>query len=164
MDRKESHFDKYERIAHILGIDNIKAIIPMLDCKDVYLNGIPLKQWDLGHDTIFCLYKQHAKEISEKGGWSLANSVCVMKHVARYHDYVNMAKEDMQLKFKTSKKQLEEQIEVLKKSLHTIKEMEGAMRKEIIRKKILLSKICSVSGESTSLKNMVMSYEKDMIG
>ena len=98
MDRQGAihHEEKYEAFAQALGIPALKALVGRLGRADDFrhaleidphLNSIPLHRWDLYHmDTRF-LYDAARREgrCQEPGGWSMANSVCVLKHVAKFH-------------------------------------------------------------------------------
>lgn len=95
-------FAKYENMANIIGIDFLKELVPanrseLISAykKDRWLNTIPLHKWDgasiprkhyeaefPNRDIIGRRFKQNGG--SESGGFSAANAVSVLKHVAIY--------------------------------------------------------------------------------
>lgn len=79
----KEHFKKYEERAQKLGIDHIRGYMPVsaqrirraLEQGDKYLNTIPLRKWD-----------EMANMMGYRNeGWSLAETVSLLKHVARWH-------------------------------------------------------------------------------
>lgn len=81
------HEKKCEKIAKKLGIKNLVPLIPatsehVKEClkTDEYLNNIKLSLWDEQDFNV--------KNLARSKGfktWSNCESVCVLKHVARYH-------------------------------------------------------------------------------
>lgn len=79
----KEHARKYEERAQKLGIDHIRGYMPVsaqkirqaLDRGDKYLNTIPLRKWD-----------EMANMMGYRSqGWSLAEAVSLLKHVAKWH-------------------------------------------------------------------------------
>ena len=107
------HEAKYNELAHALGWDEIKALVPFeleriraaLEASDEHLNGLNLAKWDkaatgqLAPATTCPCCKQRVppekpprhgcggplKELFRKArrGHSLAEGVCLLKHVAK---------------------------------------------------------------------------------
>lgn len=97
------HVQKYEQIAQSIGVDVLLPLLPRrasparvkaaLDSGDEHLNTIPLSCWDRAAGYV------HREVRDELHGpenvptpaplrgrsLSLAERVCVLKHVARYH-------------------------------------------------------------------------------
>lgn len=77
------HAKKYEALAQKLGIEKLKALIPVppervrraLERGDKHLNTIPLRKWDTAAFEL---------NLREKG-LSMSEGVCVLKHVAKWH-------------------------------------------------------------------------------
>lgn len=103
------HFEKYSRLANLIGIEYLKSLVPadrdtLLTAfqKDRHLNNIPLQKWDgpyfergkvevccecgqkkqKKHDPHFPVREMMARA---KVSMSIADRVCVLKHVAVYH-------------------------------------------------------------------------------
>lgn len=81
----KEHFDKYEGFAQQIGIQQLRNLVLLVAPlekikgaleKDPNLNNIRLNRWDS---------MDHSVRSMVKGPWSLCNSVCVLKHVAKYH-------------------------------------------------------------------------------
>jgi hypothetical protein len=78
------HAKKYEEVARNIGIDALVGLIPAspekirkaLDHGDKHLNTIPLRKWD---DAAAAIPRELVK------GLSLAEKVCALKHVAKWH-------------------------------------------------------------------------------
>jgi len=79
----KEHAKKYEERAKKLGIDHIRGYMPAsaqrirraLEQGDKYLNTIPLRKWD-----------EMARMMGYRNeGWSLAEAVSLLKHVAKWH-------------------------------------------------------------------------------
>ena len=100
MTQEQKHYDKYEALAQKLGIELLKTRIPVSReniklalAKDEHLNNISLSRWDraagyFGHpgDIKFSAFAWSELFTREKAnGLSLADRVCVLKHVAKYH-------------------------------------------------------------------------------
>lgn len=97
------HAQKYEQIAQSIGVGVLLALLPeratparvkaALGAGDEHLNTIPLSSWDMAAGYV------HREVRNELHGpdnvptpaplrgrsLSLAERVCVLKHVARYH-------------------------------------------------------------------------------
>ena len=80
-ERDKDHAKKYEALAQKLGIEDLKKLIPVspekiraaLEKGDKHLNSIKLRKWD-------------AAGMAIRGqGLSMAEKVCVLKHVAKWH-------------------------------------------------------------------------------
>lgn len=78
------HAKKYEEVARNIGIDILADLIPAspekirkaLEHGDKHLNTIPLRKWD---DAAAAIPRERVK------GLSLAEKVCALKHVAKWH-------------------------------------------------------------------------------
>lgn len=77
------HAKKYEEMARKIGVEAVRKLIPAspqkvrraLERGDKYLNSIPLRKWDAA-----------AFQLNLPGRrMSLAEGVCVLKHVAKWH-------------------------------------------------------------------------------
>ena len=89
------HFTKYDQIAKALGIPALVALVPFssgsiqraLDAGDDSLNTLCLLRWDMQHTLVWELYNQaySSGRYTEPGGWSLCNTICVLKHVAIHY-------------------------------------------------------------------------------
>lgn len=90
------HALNYDAKAQALGIGALKHLVSRvaskedieraIDAGDEPLNTIQLAKWDAQHQSVCRLYSQaKAAGFAEPGGWSLCNTVCVLKHVARYY-------------------------------------------------------------------------------
>lgn len=90
------HFDKYRELANKLGIDALVSIVGRVASKEEIeeslahtnayaLNSIPLHKWDR-QDAAVRELARHVKWGSpgQTFSWSLADTVCVLKHVAIY--------------------------------------------------------------------------------
>jgi hypothetical protein len=91
---KQEHFDKYERLARAISVNALKQLVPFSRERivealktDSAMNNLPLYQWDAFYGSVRELVARAggSKKIGEVGGWSLGNTVCVLKHVARHH-------------------------------------------------------------------------------
>lgn len=98
-----AHYQKYEILASRIGIQALKRVLPAsakeiitaLEKDDHHLNTIPLAKWDKAAGYISGLenYSDGPTRLSFAGPWSspdahnlsLAERVCVLKHVARHH-------------------------------------------------------------------------------
>lgn len=89
------HFDKYELIARALGIEKLKVLVPATREEivealktDYNLNNIPLGKWDAQHARVLYLVRTCKNEMFRANHarfWSLGDTVCVLKHVAKHH-------------------------------------------------------------------------------
>jgi hypothetical protein len=95
------HYQKYEELAQKIGV---RYLIPLISPNkdkiraallngDVYLNGISLRWWDIqaGASNLFSwqggpkLHWNFPWTPKNANGLSLAERVCILKHVAKYH-------------------------------------------------------------------------------
>ena len=83
------HYQKYEALAQRLGVHQLMRYVPFSKntlaksfAIDPYFNDnlTRLRYWDACHWLVVSLVRN-----SGGGVWSLSDSVCVLKHVARYH-------------------------------------------------------------------------------
>lgn len=86
------HETKYEALAQAIGIDKLVPLVAIaakghnpkqMMASDPHLNLIPLRRWDAEHYDVLQLVRK-CPEL-RKHGWSLCESVCVLKHVAKFH-------------------------------------------------------------------------------
>lgn len=78
---EKEHAKKYEALAQKLGVEKLRALIPVsaekiraaLERGDKHLNSIKLRKWDAAGEAI------------RGQGLSMAEKVCVLKHVAKWH-------------------------------------------------------------------------------
>ena len=98
------HERKYEALAHTIGVAALRAIVPdtteriaaALASGDEHLNTIPLVVWDRAAQRVNCGWVAEAMgdflmrfnppfvpKVANR--LSLAERVCVLKHVAKYH-------------------------------------------------------------------------------
>lgn len=87
---KQEHEAKYD--AYIEAMGGVKAfrwlmprpieVLRKAYTKDEHLNNIPLHLWDKAHPSVFQIYSRYARNINEPGGWSLGDTVCLLKRVA----------------------------------------------------------------------------------
>lgn len=84
-----SHYEKYSEYASKIGVDKLVVFLPGDSEKftkafkeDEHLNNIPLVRWDNYHSYVWNLARLNG--IQENGGWSMADTVCLLKHVAIY--------------------------------------------------------------------------------
>ncbi len=81
------HEAKYNALANALGRERLRGLIPFtpeqvqaaIDSGDEHLNTLPLHKWDRMHPTVFMM----AREAQEITSWSLDDTVCTLKHLAR---------------------------------------------------------------------------------
>ena len=88
--QKRAHYDKYDGLAQSIGIDRLMRLVPY-DSKllingynsgDVHFNDCTkLSHWDMQHGNVALLASRAFGRVS----WSLCDTVCVLKHVARYY-------------------------------------------------------------------------------
>lgn len=93
----EEHFEKYDRLANALGVQALSDIVVSYIAPrsliletlaiDAYLNPIRLRKWDACDANVRTLVRKAggSKALGQTGGWSLGDSVCVLKHVARHY-------------------------------------------------------------------------------
>lgn len=82
---QRDHFAKYENLAQMIGVTAIMrmlrdhgitaARVQEAYAVDRHLNSIPLGEWDGLHQILG----------RGRRNWSLSQSVCLAKHVARHH-------------------------------------------------------------------------------
>ena len=87
----KTHYEEYEARAQKIGV---RLLIPFMPTdkeelaqafkKDIHLNNIPLKHWDTYNSAIRTMALNAMPE-KRKAGWSLADTCCLLKHVAIYH-------------------------------------------------------------------------------
>lgn len=90
--RWQEHFDKYDNLAHVLSIPALRSLVPFsreeilaaLSRGDEHLNSLQLKRWDACDYVV----RRFAVE-SGKRSWSLCETVCVLKHVAKHYVATN---------------------------------------------------------------------------
>src|SRR4029077_7415840 len=78
---EKEHAKKYEALAQKLGVESLRALMPVsaqkiraaLERGDKHLNSISLRKWDAAGTSI------------RGKGLSMAEKVCVLKHVAKWH-------------------------------------------------------------------------------
>jgi hypothetical protein len=96
MDKEITHSDYYGAIAELLGESYLRSILPgnrtpeqwrKLASKDFHLNNVSLRNWDSLHIYVVAQVRQTPRAkleaINGTGGWSLSDSVCVLKETAR---------------------------------------------------------------------------------
>ena len=98
----ETHEEKYERLAQRIGVDALRRILPSsperiraaLAAGDEHLNTITLASWDRAAGLLnpYRVHAEHCRlsfmppwRTEVAAGLSLAERVCVLKHVARFH-------------------------------------------------------------------------------
>lgn len=92
------HFEKYDTIARLIGIERLIRFIPATReevAKAIKvgeaLNSIPLIMWDAKHIPVQQMARAAKAGWGEsKTAWALCETVCTLKHVAR-HYYVKSA-------------------------------------------------------------------------
>jgi hypothetical protein len=90
------HYQKFDALAQRIGVAALKRRIPAtaeaikaaLAAGDEHLNTIPLYKWDLAagrlnRDYLLSFYDPWTPKLAN--GLSLAERVCVLKHVAKYY-------------------------------------------------------------------------------
>ena len=102
---RTEHYEKYEKLAQHIGVYGLcnlvkpyrKEIKQALENGDEHLNSIMLSRWDrlagakpryLSSSTVrgdFILSWEYPWIPAKVNGLSLAERVCVLKHVAKYH-------------------------------------------------------------------------------
>lgn len=95
MDRKLTHSEYYGLLVEHIGESSLRAMLPgqrtpeqwrKLIEKDPHLNNVPLRQWDALDYYVRGHLLRDGDElvaITGSGGWSLSDSVCVLKETAR---------------------------------------------------------------------------------
>jgi hypothetical protein len=91
-----SHHDYYGAIVELLGEDSLRHWLPVshtpvewaaLIAEDEHLNNVSLHQWDACdpyvRSRVACADRAALKAITGSDGWSLGDSVCVLKTTAR---------------------------------------------------------------------------------
>jgi hypothetical protein len=82
------HFEKYDNLAHRISIPGLRSVVPVsrqaiveaLASGDEHLNTIPLQKWDICHLAVQAMLRGTGVK-----SWSLGDTVCVVKHVAKHH-------------------------------------------------------------------------------
>lgn len=96
--RHREHFEEFDRIARLIGIERLIRYIPATREEvakalktDEHLNNIPLAKWDAQHISVQQMGRAAKAGWGEsKTAWALCETVCTLKHVAR-HYYVKSA-------------------------------------------------------------------------
>ena len=78
------HYKKYDKLSKQIGIERLKRLMPATPeaikeafQEDEYLNSISLGRWDRAAMSIH--------HFSNGMSLSLAEKVCILKHIARYY-------------------------------------------------------------------------------
>jgi len=78
------HYKKYDKLSKVIGIETLKRIMPATPeaikqafQEDEYLNSISLDRWDRAATTLTNFYNVASLSLAEK--------VCILKHVAQYY-------------------------------------------------------------------------------
>ena len=88
--QKREHYDRYESIAQSIGIARLINLVPYdkellsngYNSGDIHFNDCTsLFNWDMQHGMVSMLVGR----MLFKRSWSLCDTVCVLKHVARYY-------------------------------------------------------------------------------
>jgi len=87
-DAFRKHFEKYDNYAHRLGLASLRSLVVArkagflnaLAAGDHALNTIPLAWWD----SMDPIVRRFAREAGIRS-WSLGDTVCTLKHVARHY-------------------------------------------------------------------------------
>jgi hypothetical protein len=95
----------YGLLVELLGEDALRRSLPInrtpaqwleLIAADKHLNNVSLKRWDQCHKHVLALLRHVSRDaltaINGTSGWSLSDSVCVLKTTARR--YADQARED----------------------------------------------------------------------
>ena len=96
---KDEHFKKYDALAKKIGIEKLVKLMPVSKAEmvrklaeDKHLNNIPLRVWDRQagcydsrHTRHFTMHFLDPWAPEKANGLSLAERVCVLKHVAKYY-------------------------------------------------------------------------------
>lgn len=102
--KTSEHYNKYEALSQKIGIEKLLPLIEDISeekintcfVKDKYLNNIPLRLWDKLAGKVYLDFPEYNHDFSmfNSGKWewfkiignhSLADRVCILKHVAKYH-------------------------------------------------------------------------------
>jgi hypothetical protein len=88
--------DYYGQLVELLGEESLRAMLPLqtspekwraLLAEDEHLNNVPLHRWDACHELVLYLVRRVDTDarvaITGSKGWSLSDSVCVLKTAAR---------------------------------------------------------------------------------
>ncbi|HCU81689.1 MAG TPA: hypothetical protein DGQ36_01215 [Enterococcus sp.] len=83
-----SHEEFYLELADAIEFDDLETLVPVIACKsrDPHLNDIPLKLWDYRFPAVRMLLSRAINQgriIKRSNGLSAAESVCILKSVAR---------------------------------------------------------------------------------
>lgn len=87
------HYEKYQALAERLGVEALTRIVLLITTREELadvlkiptdkgwaLNAIPLHKWDRCHGYVIDLLRK-----AGGGVWSQSDTVCTLKHVAKYH-------------------------------------------------------------------------------
>ncbi|MGM0112145.1 hypothetical protein [Enterococcus sp. DIV0187] len=85
---KISHEEFYLELADAITFGDLETLVPADACKsrDPYMNDIPLKLWDYRFPAVRILLSRainQGRVIKRSNGLSVAESVCILKAVAR---------------------------------------------------------------------------------
>ena len=91
--QKMEHFARYEAIAQEIGIDALWRLVPFdraeidraLEAGDEHLNSLRLGAWDACDGFLRPLGYRARKALNGRAVWSLSDTVCTLKHVAKHH-------------------------------------------------------------------------------
>lgn len=89
-----SFADYYGALIEHIGEETLRRLLPMqytptewrlLIAADRALNNVPLRRWDAMHDAVRMSVRFNDELVAITGsrGWSLSDSVCVLKETAR---------------------------------------------------------------------------------
>lgn len=92
--------DYYGALVEYIGEDALRRYLPgdrtpaewrALVADDFHLNNVPLRQWDDRHGLVRSLLRGGPEHVAITGsnGWSLSDSVCVLKETARRYAEAN---------------------------------------------------------------------------
>lgn len=89
----------YGLLVEYIGENKLRMLLPTLPngdqrtpsqwrellAEDKHLNNVPLRRWDACHGLVFHYLRggDELRAINGTGGWSLSDSVCVLKETAR---------------------------------------------------------------------------------
>jgi hypothetical protein len=89
--KRLDHQTFYYRMAECLGVRQLEALViqsvapldRLLQSTDPHLNDIPLRRWDHCHVRVGILVGIYRRTHTQPSSWSLSDTVCVLKAVAR---------------------------------------------------------------------------------
>lgn len=94
MNHEITFHDYYGALVEYIGESSLRRCLPVdhtpeewraLIEVDPHLNNVPLRRWDAYHGMVLSLLRGGPSlvAITGPGGWSLSDSVCVLKETAR---------------------------------------------------------------------------------